>query len=92
MFQDKKTVPNNLQMLEFDTITIKVCNQKLKGTYKKLLPLDDNEQVCATAPNGKGGCYVSALVALCTQLDAYPACAKHATRSTNHVNDLLFAG
>ncbi|CAF4836971.1 unnamed protein product [Pieris macdunnoughi] len=52
----RKPLPNNLQMLEFETISNKDCTRQLKKSpYPRLLPLDDG-QLCAERPDHKGAC------------------------------------
>ncbi|XP_045489545.1 chymotrypsin-2-like [Pieris rapae] len=46
-----KTVPNDLQYLEFTTISNKECNDKLK----KFAAIDE-KQICVKRPEGKGAC------------------------------------
>ncbi|XP_047526431.1 chymotrypsin-1-like [Pieris napi] len=52
-----KTLPNNLQMLEFETISNDDCTKQLKSSpYPKLVPVNAG-QLCAKRPNNKGACY-----------------------------------
>ncbi|CAF4836567.1 unnamed protein product [Pieris macdunnoughi] len=54
--KEKNISPNNLQMLFFQTISIKECTQRLASIRsKKFLPID-NGQICAKRPNHKGTC------------------------------------
>ncbi|XP_045520821.1 chymotrypsin-2-like isoform X2 [Pieris brassicae] len=53
----RKTLPNNLQMLEYETISNDDCTKQLKKSpYPKLMPIDAG-QICANRPNEKGACY-----------------------------------
>ncbi|XP_045487380.1 chymotrypsin-2-like [Pieris rapae] len=53
-----ETVPNDLQMLEYVTISNDDCTKQLKRSpYPKLVPVDRPEQLCAKRPNHKGACY-----------------------------------
>ncbi|XP_047526412.1 chymotrypsin-2-like [Pieris napi] len=52
----KGTVPNNLQMLEFETISNEDCTKQLKkSVYAKLVPVDAG-QLCVKRPKDKGAC------------------------------------
>ncbi|XP_022124754.2 chymotrypsin-2-like [Pieris rapae] len=52
----KRTVPNTLQMLEFETISNDDCTKQLQSSpYPKLLPIDAG-QLCVKRPNNKGIC------------------------------------
>ncbi|CAF4837068.1 unnamed protein product [Pieris macdunnoughi] len=53
----KKTAPNNLQMLEFETISNDDCNKKLEHSpYPRLVPVDAG-QLCVKHPDHKGACH-----------------------------------
>ncbi|XP_045488889.1 chymotrypsin-2-like [Pieris rapae] len=52
----RSTVPNNLQMLEFETISNDDCTKQLKPPYPKLVPVDAG-QLCVKRPNNKGACH-----------------------------------
>ncbi|CAH4035091.1 unnamed protein product [Pieris brassicae] len=50
-------MPNNLQMLYFQTEQNNVCTRQLVGRpYQDYLPLNDG-QLCARRPNHKGTCH-----------------------------------
>ncbi|XP_047526432.1 chymotrypsin-2-like [Pieris napi] len=52
----RQTVPNNLQMLEYKTISNDDCNKQFKRLpSQKLLPVGTG-QLCAKSPNRKGAC------------------------------------
>ncbi|XP_022124475.1 chymotrypsin-2-like [Pieris rapae] len=52
----RRTVPNNLQMLEFQTISNDDCTKQLKRSpYPTYVPVDAG-QLCAKRPNYKGAC------------------------------------
>ncbi|XP_045487446.1 chymotrypsin-1-like [Pieris rapae] len=54
---DRSTVPNNLQMLEFETISNDDCTKQLKRSpYPDLVPVDAG-QLCVKRPNNKGACH-----------------------------------
>ncbi|CAF4836542.1 unnamed protein product [Pieris macdunnoughi] len=54
--RDKKTLTNNLQMLEFETISNYDCTKQLKRSpYPKLVPVDAG-QLCVKRPKNKGVC------------------------------------
>ncbi|XP_047525819.1 chymotrypsin-2-like [Pieris napi] len=54
----RQTIPNNLQMLEFETISNNDCNEQLKRVpyLSRYLPIDDG-QLCVKRPNDKGACH-----------------------------------
>ncbi|XP_022128682.2 chymotrypsin-2-like [Pieris rapae] len=54
---NKITVPNNLQMLEFETLSNDDCNKQLnRSHFTNLLPLDAG-QLCVKRPKGTGACH-----------------------------------
>ncbi|XP_045488873.1 chymotrypsin-1-like [Pieris rapae] len=52
----KRIFANNLQMLEFETISNKICTRQLKRSpYPRYVPVDAG-QLCAKRPDDKGAC------------------------------------
>ncbi|XP_045489848.1 chymotrypsin-2-like [Pieris rapae] len=53
----RQTVPNNLQMLEYKTISNDDCTKKfIRSPYSQFVPIDAG-QLCAERQENKGACY-----------------------------------